>query len=189
MSYENFPHTIDAGATSEAVSVLGRSFIVESSSDTLLFRFRDLDGNWGSFAEIPEGKGFKEHAFNAYQVKNLRGVDVNYSVVISQGVAVDMNATISGSVSTKSGDNIDNDAVNVTDAETLVVAVNTSRNRVEVFNNDSSDRIYVGKAGVTVSNGMPVEANQSRFFDSGASVYAICEAGKSADVRYLEELE
>ena len=81
--------------------------------------------------------------------------------------------------------------VAVDDTATLVVPANTVRKSVVVRNMDPANTVYVGVAGVTDASGFPLlpgaDAGEAfRFEDYNSDVYAICAAGESADVRFIE---
>lgn len=68
-------------------------------------------------------------------------------------------------------------AVSVTSAATLLMAANTNRKALLIFNNGEAD-MYVGLAGVTASSGIPVKAGGGALtivppFITGQAIYGI----------------
>jgi hypothetical protein len=63
-----------------------------------------------------------------------------------------------------------------------------TRRVIAVYNNDSTDAIYVGPSGITENNGYPVGAGTEKAFSLAANLdlYAIAAAGGSVDVRTME---
>lgn len=78
-------------------------------------------------------------------------------------------------------------AVSVGTSATVIVAANTTRRTLSIFNNDASAAMYVGPTdGVTTSNGYPVPAGQS-FQDTRCETgwWAVCASG-TINARYIE---
>jgi hypothetical protein len=79
--------------------------------------------------------------------------------------------------------------ITVTDVATLIPSANLSnRKAVSILNYSNVNWIYIGGSDVTVGTGYPIQPYQGIPFDlgSGSQLYAICETGKTADVRILE---
>lgn len=80
-------------------------------------------------------------------------------------------------------------AITVTDAATKIPTTNLdNRKAITIFNNSSSETVYIGGSSVTTSTGYPLLPYQGLPFDlgSGGQLYGICNTGKTASVRYLE---
>lgn len=76
--------------------------------------------------------------------------------------------------------------IDVASTATEIVAANTSRQALTIWNN-GSETIYLGGSGVTTSTGLPLEAGTGvDFSHTTAAIYGICSTGP-VDTRYLEE--
>ncbi len=80
-------------------------------------------------------------------------------------------------------------SITVTDVATRIPTTNmNNRKAISVTNYSGTNWIFIGGIGVTTATGYPIQPYQGIPFDlgSGAYLYAICETGKTADVRFLE---
>lgn len=77
-------------------------------------------------------------------------------------------------------------AATVAATATLIKAENTSRVGLMIYNNDTTNPIYIGDSTVTTLTGTPVHA-KSHFVieNTTAAVYGICAAG-TINVRVIE---
>lgn len=78
-------------------------------------------------------------------------------------------------------------AVSVGTTATVIVAANTNRRTLSIFNNDASAVLYIGTtAGVNTSTGYPVPAGTS-FQDTRTESgwWAVCASG-TINTRYIE---
>lgn len=83
------------------------------------------------------------------------------------------------------GDTLANDAVNVGTAATLIIAANSDRKSILIYNNGDT-RVYMGGAGITAGKGMPTLPGAALDDDvlTGA-IYGVVAAG-TCEVRYWE---
>ena len=81
-----------------------------------------------------------------------------------------------------------NNQASITEAAGQVVAANANRIKV-TLRNTGANTVYIGfDASVTSSNGFTLVANSSLTDSSSlASIYAICAAGKTSTISYVEE--
>ena len=80
-------------------------------------------------------------------------------------------------------------SVTVTDTATPLPTTNMdNRKAISIRNWSDGDVIYIGSSSVTTATGFPIFPKETLPFDlsSGAVIYAICETGKTADVRTIE---
>jgi hypothetical protein len=81
-------------------------------------------------------------------------------------------------------------ALTVTDTATKLPTTNLAKRRsLIVWNNDTTNILWIGGSDVTVANGVPVKAqNYSPAFDLAdvANLYGICSTGQTVEVRILE---
>jgi hypothetical protein len=63
-----------------------------------------------------------------------------------------------------------------------------TRRVIAVYNNDSTNAVYVGESGITETNGYPVAAGTEKAFAIAANLdlYAIAGAGNTVNVRIME---
>jgi len=81
------------------------------------------------------------------------------------------------------------EAVTVSDTATkLPTTILSNRKAISVFNMSATETVYLGNADVTTANGYPLVTWQGLPWNlgSGAQLYGICAAGKTAEVRVLE---
>lgn len=80
---------------------------------------------------------------------------------------------------------------NITDIVSVAIAARGDRHAVEVFNDAPAGgaKVYVGSGTVTAATGIPIEPQGSKVLSGTFEVSAICEAGKSANIRLLEVRE
>jgi hypothetical protein len=107
-----------------------------------------------------------------------------------------INVNIVGSVSSPAyvtivsnlGPAIHRAPITVTDTETQIL-IGLGKNTIEIFNMDTANDIYYGATGVDSSKGIPIFAGTGKIWSNvktNFSVYLICSAGKTADVRIVE---
>jgi len=80
-------------------------------------------------------------------------------------------------------------SITVTDVATKVPTTNMgNRKAISIRNYSNQNTIFIGGSGVIVATGYPILPYETLPFDlsSGAQLYAICDTGLTADVRYIE---
>lgn len=75
-------------------------------------------------------------------------------------------------------------SVNITSADTTILAANSSRKGLILYNN-GSNTIFIGKTGVTSSTGYPLYADDTLFLLNKEEIHGIT-ASTTEDLRYIE---
>ena len=123
--------------------------------------------------------------FDKVRVVNPTGSATTATLIIGLGNSKDNQ--LSGEVSIGQGQTIAtaNHALSTTAAEILAAG---ERRSVIVKNIDASIDVYVGAAGVTSSDGMPLEPGQSMTIDksAAAALYAVAASGTPALRTFVE---
>lgn len=78
------------------------------------------------------------------------------------------------------------DQVTVTSTATSIIAANTARKRITIRNNDVSNPVFIGVAGVTAADGWYLPAGAAVTLNTNAAIFGITASG-SVTVSYLEE--
>jgi len=158
--------------------------------------FRCLDANIAfkvglgddEFTNFEKGLAFEGSEFEIIRIKNTSGVTtLNIEIGVAFGRIDDNRLTITEPIVVRSGDNIDNGKVTVGTSEILLVPANTDRTGLTIFNNHSTGILYVGRTGVSATDGIPVQPKGSLSIANGGEVKVIGDTA-SMDIRYLEEL-
>ena len=86
-------------------------------------------------------------------------------------------------------------AVNITDTATLILTANSRRQSHLLMNNDTVNTVYIGgDSSVTDTEAYPLGPlnqlieDKSKAGYQASAIYGICEAGKTAEVRYWERI-
>lgn len=179
--------TIPAGGRQDVVIFGEKLEIIESTAERIKVSIEgqaetDLSSNVS--VSVPGGDAATSITFI-----NDTGADV--TLRFAYGINFQNNRLgISGGepLNVKAGNTINSGAVSVLAAATQIVAANSNRTRLTLYNN-SAVTIFVGATNaVTIANGLPVLAGGSLTIENGSAVYGIPASGTGHDLRYLEEL-
>lgn len=163
------------------VSLAGKTLAILSLSGSVRLK---VDTN--ETTSIRAGMSFKlPDGFEDLFFEETAGASATLIIAVSEGDIFDNRLTVNTTLNIKSGDTLDNPAaVAVGVAATQIVAASSSRNSVEIFNNDATKTLFVGLAGVTLASGRPVAPQTSIGIDSGAAIFGITTSG-TVDTRIL----
>jgi len=75
--------------------------------------------------------------------------------------------------------------INVATSATLIKAANSGRKSMLIFNN-SDTVIYVGAAGVTITDGFEIGLNESFYYEDPEAIYGVHGDAGTKDIRYWE---
>jgi len=82
------------------------------------------------------------------------------------------------------GNNVNYGNKTVTGVAIQILASNTNRVTMLIYNNSATD-IYIGTSGVTTSNGYKILSGDTYVYNDNDAIYAIASGG-SNDLRYFE---
>ncbi|WP_303674710.1 hypothetical protein [Vampirovibrio chlorellavorus] len=181
IAYLEYTGTLTANQI-QKVPLAGKSLAILSLSGSLKLQ---VDSN--ETTNIRAGMTFKlPDGFEELFFQETAGAAASFTIAVSEGDIFDNRLTVSSTLNTKSGDTLNNPAaVSVGTGATAIVALDATRNSVEIFNNDTVKTLYIGGAAVTTATGRPVLPQTSIALDSGAAIYGISPSG-TIDTRVLE---
>jgi len=169
----------------QEINVVGNSYICLSAN----IEFQ-LKADEDQFSVMKKGRAFtSDDKFTKLTIKNPSSVTtLTTELQISNGRFEDNAFVISGGdpINQKKGDTLGNGSVVVGTTEGEILAEDTTRLSVIIYNNHATNILYVGTTGVTTANGLPVLPDASLALETGAQIKGIASAA-GTDVRYIEE--
>lgn len=165
----------------QKVSLAGKTLAILDISGSIRLK---VDNN--ETTRIRAGMSFKlPDGFEDLYFEETAGATASFIIAVSIGDIFDNRLSVNSTLNVKSGDTLENPAaVSVGTVATQIVAADSTRNSVEIFNNDLAETLYVGDSGVTTATGRPVAPQTGIGIDTGAAVYGIVASG-TVDARIL----
>lgn len=143
----------------------------------------------GMGVALPEGR-----TFNQVQIQDTSGASNTIILTVSDHEILDYRSTITGSITSKSGDTLESPAaVSVDDTATALVAADANRSEVIVQNHGATP-VWIGDANVDADNNRGIQLPEkdgnyapSIVLSTGAAVYGMRATGAAAeDVSIIE---
>jgi hypothetical protein len=111
-------------------------------------------------------------------------------LMIGLGRVDDNRVTIAGATDTASkGQNVRSAAYVITSVSSEILPLNAERRSLILMNNDTSNSVWVGGAGVTSGTGLKVSGGQSLVLDNSAPAALHAIANTNVSVTIFEELD
>ena len=172
-----YPYEIPANG-SVTVNIIANSLAVEEAGDAftvILDGTREYELRQG---HAVVGEPFKEVRLENYTASPL-AVKLHFALGEIKGAG--QATVVSLGVNAPAVDSV---AVGM--AAVQIVGVNTARRQV-TFKNNGGGTVYIGPAGVTVADGMPLEPTEGYSTDKSAAAFYAIAAADGGEVRVLEE--
>jgi hypothetical protein len=187
MKYKLLSYSIAVGATL-SVNQQGNGFHVIDANQTFEVGFDR--GPQSSFFKGLEYEAPDNETFSSVQITNTSQGVLNVQFGISSGGVRDGRLTLTGAINAEilapdtlvTGDPVS--AAN--SATTQLAAANTGRREIMMVNVHASSTIYIGGAGATAGQGIPVLAGQSLTLTTSAAIFARNDSGGAVSVAVAE---
>ena len=170
---------------STPLSVVGDYFRVISGEA----EFSVQPDTGASLAGLESGMSLTtEKPFSKLTLQSAVSQDV--SIIAGKGKIDDNRTSISGSVDVFSkGLSVESSSSSAAGVAVEVLSQDVGRRSVLIKNIDLAESVYIGGSGVSVTNGLPIDAGESLVIDkaAGAALFAVT-SGASVELRILAEV-
>lgn len=166
------------------MTVAGSVFRIISASGPVKIATGDITPN----AEHSQGTGERvASGFNKLRLLSASTQDVE--ILIGDGDLYDSRLSLSAPVELATGTAVAVSAANVAVTASAIIAADSARRSLFIYNNSATVTCFIGPASVTAGNGWPLAPKSGIAMDRapGAAVYGCTSAG-TAEVRTLSEV-